>query len=224
VALLSVIIPSRTRPNMLFETLGIFRQTEDIQLIVVANNCQETYQAAIEGGADIVLQNAKNLNPVISCNRGVTLATGKYLMPGSDDIQPQKGWLEFALKAHQEQLDGYGVIGLNDLMHLGDEVVIDAGLILFDRRFCRDHLGGCLVVPHYHHLFADKESIMRARALGRFYWCKEAIVAHNHPANNKRPPDELDAQRDDWWAVDEKIYLERQAAGFPDDFEPVVGG
>lgn len=216
---LSVIIPSRTRPALLAEAIRLFRRTEGVEIIVIANSCPETYEVAVKEGADIVLQNPEPVNPVISANRGAAVATGDYLMPGSDDFRPHGDWLEAALNAHQEELDGYGMIRLNDLIYDGS---VDAGLILFDRRFCLDHLGGCLVVPHYHHLFADKESIARAKRADRLYWCEEAVVAHLHPTNDSRPMDALDNQRDEWWAIDEKIFMDREAAGFPDDFEPVI--
>ena len=217
--LLSVIIPSRTRPDSLRECLKLFRQTDGIELIVIANNCQETYEVATEEGADIVKNYGEPLRPVAAVNRGAALATGKFLMGGGDDFRPQKGWLEAALKAHQEHLNGYGMLRLNDLVYDHD---VDAGIIMFDRQFCRDHLGGCLVVPHYHHLFADKEAINRAKKTPHYYYCKESIVAHLHPSNGTRGTDALDAGRDTWWTRDEQIYLAREAAGFPDDFEPVI--
>lgn len=217
--MLSLIIPSRTRPDSLRETIRLFRQTGGIEIIVISNNCQETYDVALKEGADVVMNYAESLRPVVACNRGAALATGYYLMGGSDDFRPQKGWLEAALKAHQEQLGGYGMIRLNDLIYDHD---VDAGIVLFDRRFCRDHLGGCLVVPHYHHLFADKEAITRARRTGHYYYCKSSVVAHLHPANGTRSSDSLDNERDTWWKRDEQIFMDRERAGFPDDFEPVI--
>lgn len=217
--MLSLIIPSRTRPDSLRETIRLFRETEGIEIIVIANNCPKTYDVATEEGADIVLQNPEPVNPVISGNRGAALATGDFIMPGSDDFRPQENWLELALKAHQEQLGGYGMIRFNDLMHIPEA---NAGLVMFDRRFCIDYLGGCLVVPHYHHLFADKESIMRAKRAERFFWCEDAVVEHLHPANETRSLDALDTQRDSWWEIDEKIFMKRESYGFPDDFESVI--
>ena len=218
---LSLIIPSRNRPELLRNALIGFRET-DIEIIVIANSCPDTYAVALEEGADIVIQNPRPVNPVISVNKGLKLAKGEMLMGGSDDLQPQEGWLSSALEAHQEQLDGYGMVCLNDLMHDGNSVDIEVGLVMFDRRFCIDHLGGCLVVPHYHHLFADKEAILRAKRVNKFHWCQGAIVKHLHSANKTRSPDSLDTQRVTWWKIDEAIFLQREAMGFPDDFEPVI--
>lgn len=214
---LSVIIPSRTRPAMLTSVIGQLRQTPGLEIIVVADDCEATFDCAKD--ADLVILNNKRLGAVASWNKGASQSSGDFLMLGSDDMQPQGDWLATALKAHSNVLMGYGLVGLNDLMHNGNEHAVH---VIFDRQFCKDHLGGVLAVPHYYHLFFDKELNIRAKRSGKFTWCRDAVMAHLHPANDTRKADELDKERVNWWAGDEAIFLDRQMRGFPNDFEPVL--
>lgn len=61
--------------------------------------------------------NEKRVGALNAWNQAAALAKGHYLFALGDDQVCWPGWLDTAIEAHQEQLGGYGVVGLNDLIH-----------------------------------------------------------------------------------------------------------
>jgi hypothetical protein len=47
-------------------------------------------------------------------------------------------------------------------------------------------------------------------------------VTHEHWLFGDRPKDDTDTRNLGGWHVSERVFRERSAAGFPNDFEPVI--
>jgi len=217
----SIIIPTRQRLDRLLHTITSLRDagaTGLTELVIVVDNDPEIYDyLKAKHLADILIYNTERLEAVASWNTGAAMANGDYLFTGADDIIFKPGWLDRALEAMQSR--NYGVVAIND-MHNGPDG--PATHVLINRQFSRDHLGGVLWCPHYVHYFIDTEVKIRAATIGRFHWCKEAIVEHQHPAAGKAKNDSLYQESQKWWEQDERTFNERQKAGWPDDYEAIL--
>jgi len=111
---------------------------------------------------------------------------------------------------------------MNDLAYDGNTQL--ATMLLFDRQYCKDHMGGVIAPPVYKYYCVDSEWNAKAKSLGRFYWDERAKVEHLHSSHGKRPVDDLDKEKMDagWMEIDNKIFEERKAQGFPVTWRPVI--
>lgn len=214
------------RPLLLKQTLtGLFESTKGIyvQAVVLIDKDVESYKMCVDlmrSYPNMRVNFSEKQRGAIYCwNFGTLISDADIVFHQGDDLFYENGWLEIALKAFQEKLNGYGLLGVNDSMHDGDKI---ATHVLFDKQFCKDHLGGVMACPHYKYYCVDNEFNERAKKAGRFYWCKESVVRHIHPANGGRVKDETDSYRDPYWNDDVALLDKRRSQGFPNDFEPVL--
>lgn len=107
----------------------------------------------------------------------VAQSRGDMIMFLGDDTIPWKGYLKNALKAMEQLPDGWGLVGLNDQVHDGNNLATHwlahkDLLPLLDGEFF--HTG-------YKHCFCDNELIARCKELGRYAWAPDAKLKHNNP-------------------------------------------
>jgi GT2 family glycosyltransferase len=167
-----------------------------------------------------VLFNSKRQGAIACWNHGLAAARGDILVFFNDDCVPTAGWLDAALTAHREQLGGYGLCGFNDGYQDGNKLAVQ---YLFDRKFCLDVLGGVMAYPVYQFYANDSEANARAKAIGRFYWCREAVVEHYHwsrPGQSHK--DALDRENEAKAQADIALFEMRRSYGFPNNFEAVL--
>ena len=109
-----------------------------------------------------------------------------YMFLGADDIKFSVGWDECALAAMLQP----GVVGVNDLHNPHPTH------LLVSRAYIEEFGSGTLdnsglVLHPYKHNFCDLELVATAKKRGRYYYAKDAIVAHLHPAAGKAEDDEI---------------------------------
>jgi len=92
----------------------------------------------------------------------------------ADDTIPEPGWLLNALKAMNSLPGGWGVVGLNS------QESRHAAHFLADKRMLH-LLGGEFFSTEYKHCWCDNELTDIAMDHGRFVYCDEAVLTHNHP-------------------------------------------
>jgi hypothetical protein len=117
-----------------------------------------------------------------------------------------------------EHEDGWGFVGFNDGHY-------DAGLsthYMVSRRLIVEAFGGVIAWECYRHSFNDCEANERAKRAGRYAWCSAAHVEHAHWLFGGRGQDETDTRALAHHPVSERLYAARMAAGFPNDYEPVI--
>lgn len=146
-------------------------------------------------------------------NDALRLATGDPIVFAADDLSWQPGWLDAALTQLKQFPDGWGLVGFND-GHWGQELSTH---YLMSRRFISEVLGGVVAWDFYPHSFNDLEVNERARAAGRYAWCADAHVPHQHWLFGDRAKDDTDTRTLGQHAEAERVYKERRAAGFPND-------
>lgn len=151
-------------------------------------------------------------------NDALALSTGDPVVFAADDLNWQSGWLDNALQRLSEFEDGWGLVGFND----GHWDATLSTHYLMSRRFIVEVLGGVVAWDWYRHSFNDLEVNQRAREVGRYAWCEQARVYHSHWLFGDRPQDETDIRTLGDHAEAERVFKERQAAGFPCDYKPVI--
>jgi len=221
---LSVLLPTLGRRSVL-NTVKSLCDTVDFPLeivLVVEENKEivgEVYNLIKDRKIEFVFKYSEHrMGALNAWNVALSLSSGDMLFPCGDDQLCHPGWFEKVMRAHDEQVKGFGMIAVNDL-NLDGNVL--GTTLLFDRMFCRDILGGVIAYP-YNYFYVDNELNERAKNVGRYYWCKDAIVEHLHWSNNKRQQDEFDSERNLYMELDKQIFLERQRRGFPNNFKPVI--
>lgn len=228
--LLSVILPTMNRLFLLEQTINSLVETTqnyNVELIVIIDEDKESVNFIIEHVSTQinnlkVIYNHKRSGALSAWNQGLAISTGDMLFPAGDDSLFYGRWLDYALESHQEKLGGFGAVGLNDLAYDGNLQL--ATTLLYDRRFCKEILGGVIAFPVYHYFCVDSEINARAKNAGKFYWDDRAKVEHIHPAHGKRLADASDLLKIDneWMEKDNLLFEERKLAGFPNNFESII--
>lgn len=150
--------------------------------------------------------------------RLVDKSKGDLVVFLGDDTIPQPGFLKAALEAMSKLPDDWGLVGLNSQTSrhaahfLADKRMLD---LLPDREFFN---------TAYKHCFCDNELTDIATEHGRFVFCDDAKVVHDHPIFTGQPEDE-DYKRvyqKQVWDFDRSLYIRRKrerlqkfAIGFP---------
>jgi glycosyltransferase involved in cell wall biosynthesis len=112
--------------------------------------------------------------------QGVEQANGELILFLGDDVIPQKDFLRHAVDSMLENFPNLdGLIGLNDGVW-GDKLATHwlAGKKLLPL------IGGEFFHTGYNHVGCDNELTGRAKKLGKYFWCKDAILHHDHPLHN----------------------------------------
>lgn len=223
--MISIIVPTCKRPHMLNPMLDSLKNTTqgyDIEVVVIVDDDIISANVAMMQQCHIVEHSNKRRGALYCWNRGLQLCSGDLIVPAGDDQIFHPDWLKYALESHQERLGGYGMVGMNDLAYDGNTQL--ATMWIFDRQFCKDHMGGVIAPPVYLYYNVDSEWNAVAKELNRFYWDDRSKVEHLHSAHGKRPVDEHDIERLEmkFAEVDNKLFEERKAQGFPKTWKPVI--
>jgi glycosyltransferase involved in cell wall biosynthesis len=151
-------------------------------------------------------------------NDALRRSKGDPVVLAADDLEFQPGWLEAAKTRLSEFKGGWGFVGFND-GHWREELSTH---YMMSRRLIREVFGGVVAWEHYHHSFNDREANARAQAAGRYAWCEEARVYHHHWIFGDRQQDETDSRLLPHHAASQQNFDLRAAAGFPNDYDPVI--
>jgi len=223
---ISVIIPTCYRPVMFVDMLNSLYETthnHDIETIVLVDGDRETYKIACNNKLVSTVNFSDEMRGAGYCwNRGLYFSSGEIIVPAGDDQKFYPNWLDYALESHQKQLGGYGVVGMNDLAYDGNIQL--ATMLLFDRAYCKEVMGGVIAPPVYNYYCIDSEWNAKAKMLNHFYWDERSIVEHLHVAHGKRPFDDHDKNRVDnnYAELDNVIFEERKAQNFPITWDSLI--
>ncbi len=212
--LISVIMPTLGRAerlkiavNSLWRSTGI-----PVECIVVSEEAK-SLKIAQELGCKPLISGG---TAVEKWNLGLQLALGEWIALGADDLIYHHTWAEEALRANTG-----GFVGFNDMWLRTDEFSTH---FMMTRDFMIEHNGGCLAIPAYHSWCIDMETAARAKRAGVYVWARKAIVEHRHVDHGIARMDATYEIGRKWHEIDKTIFENRELAGFPDDFEPVIVG
>lgn len=213
----SIVVASCGRANLLEEmyySLDKTTQGYDLEIVSIIDYDVVSMDAA-KRYSNVMDFSSSKRGAMWAWNRGLQISTGDIIVPAGDDQWFHPGWLDYALESHHSKLDDYGVVGMNDLAYDGNIQL--ATMLLFDRKYCKEVMGGVICPPVYNYYCVDSEWNAKAKQLNKFYWDERAKVEHLHSAHGKRPHDDLDAEKENagWMEIDNQIFEQRKALGFP---------
>lgn len=214
----SALIPTTGRPDRAEACVRNLRETADVEVICAVDK-DPVSAVRLAPLVDKLLVAPFYRGCSRAWNDCLAEATGEFIVFAADDLRWEKGWLEAAMERMSEFPDGWGLVGFND-GHWDAELSTH---YLMSRRFIVEVLGGVVAWDFYRHSFNDLEVNDRAKAAGRYAWCENAHVYHEHWLFGDRAKDETDKRRLPDHPEDERIYKERKTAGFPNEgIEPVL--
>ena len=220
---ISVIIPSMHRPEQLkacVRRLVETTQGHDVECVVVVDDGDVDTLAAALVVTPLVLFNHTRFGPMKSWNRGLGMSRGDAIVLVGDDVYWRNGWLAAALKALDTLPNKSGMVGFNDLYRAPQDG--HCVHFLLTRNCIRTVMGGVLCYECYETQYTDNETNERAKRAGCFVYAPDAIVEHLHWRVNKAQKDSVYQIGELGFRHDFAMFKRRQAAGFKNDFEPVI--
>lgn len=226
--LVSIVIPTMYRKEYVLECTRRIKETtvnNNVEVVFVVDEDANSAIAiadycANNGVTGRVIYRPRRQGRHKAWNDGMKFTNGNYFVHMGDDGFVQGDWLSIALDAHKRILNGYGMVAFNDMNLDGNTQV--GTHVLFDRQFCKDVLGGVMLVPHYKSFCPDLEFNERAKRANKYYWAQNAVIEHIHSSNGKREVTLYENDKVVDWEHDHALFESRKAAGFPNDFEPVI--
>jgi len=225
--LTSILLPTMNRHDLLLNALkSLINNTQGhaLEVILVVDcdwrSVMDAHDLLRQHGIQHLLDYSPTPRGAINgWNLALSKSHGEMLFDAGDDALFYPKWLDYALAAH-ERLGGYGMVGLNDLMHPQGSF---STTNIWDRKFTIEVLGGVAAFPCYRYYNVDCELVERAKRAGKWVSCPESIVEHVHAANNKRPVDDTDRSHMDAFVEDNALWERRKnMPAFPNDFEAIL--
>ena len=160
-------------------------------MIVADSGDENTSYWVKKMGYNIVVENQKDKSYIIGAwNRIVK----DYFVPCEfdaflglvDDVYLNEGALDAAVQCMGEKFpDLDGVIGFNQTcVGHSNYTFKEFGQCLFGRKFIERYkpVNYQICCPAYSHFYQDEEMYKYASNMGKFHFCKEATLDHNHPS------------------------------------------
>lgn len=222
----SVLFPTTGRPDRAERCLRQLRETtkeHDVEIVAAVDADPETARV-IGGLVDTLIYAPHYRGCSAAWNSCLAESNGDPVVLAADDLVWREGWLEAALIELYDFEDGWGLVGFND-GNMSDEGGPWGPLsthYLMSRRFVVEVLGGVVAWDCYRHSFNDVEANERARAAGRYKWCEEARVEHEHWVFGSRAQDHTDRRSLDDHPASEAAFIGRRKRGFPNEYDAVI--
>lgn len=213
--MISILFASTGRPERAANCLRGLRDSvgsHSVEVVAAVDADRET-EKAIGPFVDKLLYSDTYRGCSQAWNDCLAESTGDPVVLAADDLVWEFGWLDKALDALAEFDDGWGLVGFNDGQWNEDL----STHYLMSRRFVIEVLGGVVAWPCYKHSFTDLETTERAKRAGRYKWCAEAHVRHDHWLFGGRVQDGTDTRTLGLHPESAEAYRQRAAAGFPND-------
>jgi hypothetical protein len=212
----TVIVPTRGRPNSGFRLLQSFKDTAVLTdtSLLFALDADDPEAPNYPQGARHTLSRG---DMVQRSNAAVRLAAGDIIGWAADDnLFVTPGWDEAVTESFSDP--GVGMVNTNDLL-VGDE----KGGSFFIRRTCVEALG-YLLLPTCEHLYVDFAASELFKAAGAYVYRDDIVIEHLHPYANKASWDAGYTSVNNYLQDDRDrraFYLWRDGIGFRDDIQKV---
>lgn len=208
--MISIIHPSRGRPQKSFETIRKWNRAfmgcdrERVELIVSVDMDDICLNAYINlHGKNVIVNH--NRSAVDAVNNAAKASTGNILIVVSDDTDCPDHWNIILTDAIGQSKDF-----LLKVDHgLKNSVVT---MPVMDRAFY--NRTGYIYYPEYKHLYCDTDLTERAKRLGRLIVRNDILFRHDHPELTGEPKDALYLRNDATYEQGKKLFHERQRINF----------
>lgn len=213
----AVILPTWNRTQQAVACVTRFLETSSVDVVIVTEDERAKYDQVKSKRIKFVSVSPR-MTAVQKWNYGLECHPDyeAYFL-GADDLWPDHGWHDEALRTHKTR--NRGCIGINDGVTDGDHL---ATHYLMTREFIAQHNGGVMACPHYRSWSLDLETTERAKLAGQYAWAQHASVEHRHVHFKKAAMDETYKRGYGYHSYDALICERRRQMGWPNDFEAVI--
>ena len=215
---ISIVIPSRDRPDGLVRVINSVRATTDpkVEIIAVIDLPDARSAQTLRQYEDVRVvtmpQTYVDGHPQQKYQAGYDASDREWVITGADDITFHNGWLD-ALIQHPNK----GFIGLFDSFHKHGL----ATLYAVSKEYTSKVMNGRLGLPWYYTWFADVEWCHRARLAKVFTVCEQAGFDHHHYVYGTGKRDRIAKMSAQWHGQDSRTFKARKEAGFPEEWPEV---
>lgn len=212
--MISVIHPTRSRPDKSFHTTGSWLKKAGVpcELIVSVDSSdpeldryrQYYEQHSIYHDQPVRMIVNNNRNAVQATNKGAEASSGDILIVISEDFDCFENWG----KVITEALGNYdGVLKTYD----GVQPWI-VTLPIMNRSYFEEK--GYIYYPSYSHMFCDTELTHVADLEVRLKIRNDIVFKHKHYSTGENPKDSLNERNDQTWNTGMATYLHRVSSNF----------
>jgi glycosyltransferase involved in cell wall biosynthesis len=168
----SIVIPTLGREDKLERCLKLIKENAgyDNYEVIVEHDSFDNRQGALK-----------------TFNRGVYKSNGDLIMFLSNDCLPEE---DFLLRAVVHMIKTYpamdGLVSCNDGNRNGELAIFWIG-----SKKLLPYLDGNFANEEYNHCYADNELTERCKQLGKYSYCIDSLIKHDHPFINGSEMDEV---------------------------------
>jgi GT2 family glycosyltransferase len=215
---IAVIIPTIYRPDGLRRVLSSLMTSDVTPIVIMERDDKEAVEICLDYLVRFRSVDKPLQGPAYAWNTGLKHFQfyDAYFL-GSDDIVFEEGWLSVTLGVLKSQLNGSGLVGVNDGTGKFERTGW-ATQYLMTKDFIIEENGGVLACPHYLCDFTDVEACLRAQRVNKFAYASEAKVTHHW----REVDDEAYKRADGKRKAMKVLFEKRKEMGFPDDYERII--
>lgn len=208
---ISIIHPSRQRPDMAFKTKSnwMSRATHrsEIEYVLSIDNDDpeyHNYNWMFRHQYDTRIEYNNNESAIQAINCVVAKTTGNIIVVVSDDFDCFDGWDEYLIN-HLSGFDDY-LVKTSDGYMSNDWLIT---LPIMDRKYYNRF--GYIYHPDYKHMFSDTEMTTVGHMLGNVLDLQNAnaVFKHNHYTIQGMEKDAVNIKNDATWNQGKALFLER---------------
>lgn len=215
--MITLLHPSRSRPQMAYEAREQWRKTasgpfQHVLSIDKDDPKLKQYQAWPFSNTHCIVT-GDNRSLVDATNRAAKLAKGDVIIVMSDDMKAPEGWDEQINQAYRETGKKNHPWAL--LVHDSYQKTLETMTLPVVNKALYKRLG-FIYHPEYFSLFADNDITEICRRLKCLHQAPEIVFEHCHYTNGKNPIDSTYERENSKqaWAEGEKLFNARQKNNF----------
>lgn len=212
---ISLIYPSRSRPNKAHETLKSWSElsglafTGNIECVVSLDRSDPSLMDYHKFTRDIATVN-DNTCVVEAANHAAKKSSGGILIYLSDDFKCFPNWGQAVIKEFEGVTEPM-LIKVDDCLQPFHVPVLTIPIM---NRALYDKLG-YFWHPGYKSMFVDEDLYWTAKKLGALKLCPHLKFEHQHVSVGKAQDDETYRRSAANWDQGKALFAKRKAAGFP---------
>lgn len=212
---ISLIHPSRSRPEKAFETSKewLSKAGIEVEYILSIDNDDPSYKSYWEYTHithDKYILHDDNRSVVEATNRAAKESTGDILIYLSDDFKCPDNWGAIVLKEFEGE-ERPLLVKVDDCLQKFDVPVLTIPIM---NRALYERLG-YFWNPEYKSMFCDEDLYWTSRKLGALKYAPHLKFPHEHVSIGKSQDDETYRNSAKNWDQGKAVFAKRKAAGFP---------